>query len=206
MTPRSRKPVMLLGVNGACNDINQSSLCKSVSSLNEEDENALLIPFNTSPSLTIRRSKSEGDFSSLSFYNEKYSNVISKSSSTSLVHSESLSSIFKEYLMQRNVITTGPLDSSFASQPEDFESSNCLKYVMEADMTESLLYCMDGNMPELLDVHNSDHDFDDMMLDFNKSRKRMVNISVESDCGTNIGDVECKKLMIDNSLNDEMNF
>ena len=46
------------------------------------------------------------------------------------------------------------MDSSFSSQPDDFGSS--LELHSESELSESLLYCLNGNMPEDF-VANPEH-------------------------------------------------
>lgn len=64
-----------------------------------------------------------------------------------------LTETFKEYLINRNLLThteepPPPDDDSFSSQPDDFVSSTDLKDLSESNMSESFLYCMNGNNPE----------------------------------------------------------
>lgn len=214
MTPRSRKPVMLLGINTTCPEANQTIKYKRISSLNEEDEDILHTPTKLL-SFKIRRSKSDGDVSVSTVASDDLSHVMSKSSN-SLLASVSLTNVFKEYLMQRNVLTSYPFDSSFASQPEDFGPSNVLQYIKEADMNESLLYCLDGNQPEDsshlfysdndyidLDIDNEDHDTD-LMSKSKTKRKRSYN-TVNNECDneieTDVDSVLCKKVALDYFVN-----
>lgn len=195
MTPRSRKPVMLLGANGACPEANQTNIYKHISSLNEEDEDILLTPRNLL-TFKIRRSKSDGDISDSSTACGDMSHVMSKSSN-SLLSTESLTNIFKEYLIQRNVHTSYPLDSSFASQPEDFGSSNDFEYITEADMNESLLYCLDGNQPDDSSHDDDDSKVIDLMIKSKSKRMRDKTINNESDYETDIDNLNLKKVAMD---------
>lgn len=54
----------------------------------------------------------------------------------------SLSVPFLQYLQCRSVLTGSPVDLSFTSGPEDY-----CENLSEGKMTDSLLYCMDGNVP-----------------------------------------------------------
>lgn len=54
----------------------------------------------------------------------------------------SLTDPFRQYLQYRSVLTGSPVDLSFTSGPEDY-----CENLSEGKMTDSLLYCMDGNVP-----------------------------------------------------------
>lgn len=54
---------------------------------------------------------------------------------------------FSRYLSSRSVISVEPEDSSFSSHSDDFGSTNDLEQLTETDMSDSLLYCMNGNRP-----------------------------------------------------------
>lgn len=45
-------------------------------------------------------------------------------------------------MLRRSLLTTTPVDSSFSSQSDDFENLN------DSEMSESLIYCLNGNEPE----------------------------------------------------------
>lgn len=47
----------------------------------------------------------------------------------------------RKYLFSRSLVMTTPIDSSFSSQSDDFENLN------DSEMSESLIYCMNGNEP-----------------------------------------------------------
>lgn len=49
-------------------------------------------------------------------------------------------SYYRKYLFSRSLLTT-PIDSSFSSQSDDFENLN------DSEMSESLIYCLNGNDP-----------------------------------------------------------
>lgn len=206
MTPRSRKPVILLGLNLTCSDAYQSTIC---SSLNEEDEDVFLI--SDSPT-QLHRSKSDGDFTVTPETSSDSPNIHIKSLSAP----ESLSSVFKEYLFQRNVVTTSPVDSSFSSQPDDFGSSNDLDNITNANLSESLLYCLDGNKPDdrsyVSDETNStgsvsENDRQNVYsLSSSESRKRLATSTMTeygAEDETDIDSLHCKKLVLDNFELDE---
>lgn len=64
---------------------------------------------------------------------------------------DNLTETFKEYLINRNLLAGHNEiphdDDSFSSQPDDFVSSTDLKDLSETQMSESFLYCMNGNNP-----------------------------------------------------------
>lgn len=45
------------------------------------------------------------------------------------------------------MISTSPVDSSFSSHPDDFGSAQDIQNLIETDLSESLLYCLNGNKP-----------------------------------------------------------
>lgn len=47
----------------------------------------------------------------------------------------------RKYLFSRSLLMTTPVDSSFSSQSDDFENLN------DSEMSESLIYCLNGNEP-----------------------------------------------------------
>lgn len=78
---------------------------------------------------------------------------------------DSLSGAFKEYLSGRSVLTASPVDLSFSSRTgdydpssergsEDFESSRGEK-APDSSLSESLLYILDGNLPNDLSSDSS---------------------------------------------------
>lgn len=62
--------------------------------------------------------------------------------------SDSLTSTFRDYLFSRSVLTASPVDLSFSSRTGDFDPSSCSEEkLIESPLNESLLYCLDGNVP-----------------------------------------------------------
>lgn len=56
----------------------------------------------------------------------------------------------RKYLFSRSLLMTTPIDSSFSSQSDDFENLN------DSEMSESLIYCLNGNEPMCLTpIHKS---------------------------------------------------
>lgn len=184
MTPRSRKPVMLLALANANEQQQLSTTCASFSSLKEEDEEMDLEPAvgvatlnggsNVATPLRFDRNLKQlaNDTGLPPIGNEVGLPPISThfpakgniDSGSVVVHggggggcdvaegdqaSSSLASPFRHYLLSRGLMPAeSPADLSFASQSDDFESSaEILDQLSESKMSESLLYCMDGNEP-----------------------------------------------------------
>lgn len=59
---------------------------------------------------------------------------------------DSLTSTFKEYLSSRGNLTDGPTDLSFSSRTDDYNSAD-IKDLSASKLSSSLLYCLDGNLP-----------------------------------------------------------
>ncbi|GAB0087795.1 hypothetical protein DMENIID0001_021450 [Sergentomyia squamirostris] len=117
MTPRSRKPVMLLGVTLGGSVSEERSQQLDDCDFREEDE-------------------------------DEYASAGEKSDEqTKEDTTEALSNPFREYLFTRSVLTASPADLSFSSQPDDFGSTTDMRDLSESEMSESLLYCLDGNEP-----------------------------------------------------------
>lgn len=170
MTPRSRKPVMLMGaLFGGLDDQ------KPFHSPLLEDENSL-----TDDSLPQQQyeqfvnsesssSESAGN-SEVSEPQLKIENDISTANDNGLPlvepPGEPLSNAFLNYLSRRSLLTENMLssvdDSSFCSQPNDYTSSmdgedfgedkenssselDKLINMSEGDLSDSMLYCMNGN-------------------------------------------------------------
>lgn len=62
-------------------------------------------------------------------------------------------------------MTDSPADLSFASQPDDFDSNADLEEMSESKMSDSLLFCMNGNRP-------TDDDFEDTLSNAQKVHVR----------------------------------
>ncbi|XP_053670204.1 uncharacterized protein LOC128720551 [Anopheles nili] len=182
MTPRSRKPVMLLAAMNANDQQQLSTTCASFSSLKEEDEEAELEPMvgvaaasGCTPStsqfgrnltqlindtglppisnevgLPPVPSHAAGNINASSMALGEGGGCGDGSGVTGGEHEcSTLASPFRDYLLSRGVKPESPADLSFASQSDDFESSTeILDRFSESKMSESLLYCMDGNEPK----------------------------------------------------------
>lgn len=135
MTPRSRKPVLL--VSGT-NINNLAKLTPALTHLQEEDsESCIIEPSNTSvytpKQQLLIKSKSEGELRSV----QSGSNKINKTDSP-----KTLSDTFKQYLSSRDILTSDSMtDSTFSSRSDDFQSQ-------EGNFSDSMMFVLDGNVPE----------------------------------------------------------
>lgn len=164
MTPRSRKPVMLLGMtlNNTSNasilsDPNQSKTM----SFREDDDYSLDLQATRNESDLMRVSSLETTATSASDVSTECCppSMIHTSIQDSMVTSfpptlvmpgnpDSLTSTFRDYLFSRSVLTESPADLSFSSQPDDFgPNMDDIRELDESEMSNSLLYCLDGNRP-----------------------------------------------------------
>uniref|UniRef100_A0A182NRW9 Rho-GAP domain-containing protein n=1 Tax=Anopheles dirus TaxID=7168 RepID=A0A182NRW9_9DIPT len=199
MTPRSRKPVMLLAAMNANDQQQLSTTCASFSSLKEEDEEVDLEPVTgvsainggvggrITPSAFAARFDqnlkqlindtglppigNEVGLPPIPSHLPRKGNIdpssiargvggggggdgvagASSGAAEGDGESSTLASPFRDYLLSRGVKPTeeSPADLSFASQSDDFESSaEILDRLSESKMSESLLYCMNGNEPK----------------------------------------------------------
>lgn len=138
MTPRSRKPVLVVsGTNiNALPRIEQPNFI--MDSVVEE------IPNTSSEDETLHKKtkyKSEMDIiQSQAVENSR----LNKSEPSSV----SLSDTFKVYLSNREILTvSSPMDSSFSSRTDDFNSTE-FEVLNKSKISQSLLYCLDGNEPD----------------------------------------------------------
>ncbi|XP_050743530.1 uncharacterized protein LOC108022890 isoform X2 [Drosophila biarmipes] len=157
MTPRSRKPVMLLTALAGNGD-KQLNL-----SFAEQDEQDSVGGTPTKqlepPSLHSEDATSLGGYAdiigqqqSFTLFNSRQRTTSSSTSNEDSKPSNALSSDFKEYLLTRSVLTASPTDLSFASRSDDFGGASTTQDIDdldESDLSPSLLYCLDGNEPTL---------------------------------------------------------
>lgn len=140
MTPRSRKPVLL--VSGT----NITALPKSETS-NSVVNNIIEKSFVSRgkqllESKNFIKSRSETDLLDLK------TNKIEKLNKSDSPVETSLSDVFKAYLSHRNMITfSSPIDASFSSRAEDFSSCN-FQNLDDNPISTSLLHCLEGNHPD----------------------------------------------------------
>ncbi|XP_072932859.1 rho GTPase-activating protein 19 isoform X2 [Epargyreus clarus] len=104
---------------------------------------------------------------------------------TSLNVTKSLSEPFREYLLSRSVLTATPIDLSINKSTETDDR-----------LTDSLLYCLDGNVPS--DLTSS---IGNLAVDAMRSPLKVVNIDISPNrkrsAGTSEGNLDNKKLMVE---------
>lgn len=189
MTPRCRKPVVLLSGSNLCHLANISTLgtrqkhsCQegnggSYNSIAEDKEtvhnkeDCQMGSCNTSYSMEYVSVKTLGndaihlqalveDGENEDFKTEE---ICSASSKYMPNDSGSLTSTFRSYLLNRSVLTTSPVDLSFSSRTGDFDTSESddeEKILERETLSTSLLYCLDGNQPSICGV--TDEQVNDM--------------------------------------------
>ncbi|XP_026275162.1 uncharacterized protein LOC113204262 isoform X2 [Frankliniella occidentalis] len=102
-----------------------------------------------------------------------------------------LTGTFREIVLSRSVLTASPVDLSFSSHTGDFDSSSerevRLSNVLSNDnLSESLLYCLDGNEPSCLNESKLSSNDPDEKTDIshrvasNVSDKKTVDLDYES--------------------------
>lgn len=140
MTPRSRKPVLVVsGTNiNALPRMQQPNFI--MDSVVEEIPNSS----SEEEKLSIKTEFSDTDIEIKHVQEEKFHN--SESSCTSL------SDTFREYLCNRDMISlSSTMDSSFSSRTDDFNSEFD---TLNSKISDSLLYCLDGNKPDDVSTTN----------------------------------------------------
>lgn len=170
MTPRSRKPVVLVSGSNLCHLANISTLGKcqkqfyhegnsgSYRSFAEDDNvsNKADCPMHrctTSYSMENIAAETSGNNSkNYQAPRDDGGNMDYKSaySNDTASDSGSLTSTFRSYLLNRSILTASPVDLSFSSRTGDFdtsEGSNGENILGRETLSESLLYCLDGNQP-----------------------------------------------------------
>lgn len=178
MTPRCRKPVVLLSGSNLCQLANISTLgtiqkhfchegnsasCNSTAEDKEIVNNKEDWPVgtcNTSYSMDCDAVKTVGNNTMALMEDEeekedfKTADICSTLSKYMTSDSGSLTSTFRTYLLSRSVLTASPVDLSFSSRTGDFDTSdsNNEKILERGTLSTSLLYCLDGNQPSISDV------------------------------------------------------
>ncbi|XP_001987249.2 uncharacterized protein LOC6559265 isoform X2 [Drosophila grimshawi] len=186
MTPRSRKPVMLLTA------LNNGDQKQQNRSFGEQQPDELLSTKQLEPPvLHSEDATSLGGYADILRRQQSFVNQRQRTSSSSNSNSNSnsnelelepslggkppnaLSSDFKEYLLTRSVLTASPADLSFASRSDDFGGANTTQDIEDFDESElspSLLYCLDGNEPAIASPLGS----------FNNGRKRSADTPLKA--------------------------
>ncbi|KAG7200985.1 hypothetical protein KM043_003341 [Ampulex compressa] len=168
MTPRSRKPVMMVSGSNLCNlatvsnGWNQHNVASNVPRSNHDVLGSLHYASILEEPQRHNGTESEKRCA-------EYAESENKENLEQLVHekrnlassfaddcctmtqqsSVSITSTFREYLLSRSVLTASPVDLSFTSRTGDFEQSESdLNLLNEDGLSDSLLRCLDGNHPE----------------------------------------------------------
>jgi hypothetical protein len=170
MTPRSSKPVVLVSGSNLCHLANIGTLGKcdkqfyregnsaSYRSFAEDDnannkEDCPMHSCTTGYSVENNAAETSGnDSKNYQAPRNDGENVNYKSAYSDDVASDSgsLTSTFRSYLLSRSVLTASPVDLSFSSRTGDFdtsEGSSGEKILQRETLSDSLLYCLDGNQP-----------------------------------------------------------
>lgn len=138
MTPRSRKPVLLLS---GTNINNLTKLDKPRISMDdvEEESSALSTPSSNGEKENEQSGSNEDEPNNGDITNN------------------SLTSTFREYLCSRSILTASPADLSFSSQTDDYNSTN-IQDLSDDKLSASLLYCLNGKDPNLLENGHTQYD------------------------------------------------
>ncbi|XP_011262958.1 uncharacterized protein LOC105255396 isoform X2 [Camponotus floridanus] len=158
MTPRSRKPVMIVSTSNLCNLVTGNNSCNlrgpnldmvgtiNCASILEESQTYNSMD-NMLPHIKDVENKENNKVDTL----EKHNCVQSVANCCACTQQSSMSitSTFREYLLSRSVLTASPVDLSFTSRTGDFEQSESDLNILNNDtLSDSLLCCLDGNQPE----------------------------------------------------------
>lgn len=158
MTPRSRKPVMIVSTSNLCNLVTGNNSCNlrgsnldmigtiNCASILEESQTYNSMD-NILPHMKDVENKENNEIDAL----EKHNCVQSVANCCTCTQQSSMSitSTFREYLLSRSVLTASPVDLSFTSRTGDFEQSESDLNILNDDtLSDSLLCCLDGNQPE----------------------------------------------------------
>lgn len=162
MTPRSRKPVMIVSTSNICNLVTGNNICKQHNISNNLRESNLDMLGAINCTSILEESQTYNSTDNVLFpikdtdIEDKESNVldscvtsVANCCTTPQQNSVSITSTFREYLLSRSVLTASPVDLSFASRTGDFEQSESDLNILNEDvLSDSLLCCLDGNQPE----------------------------------------------------------
>lgn len=160
MTPRSRKPVMIVSTSSLCNLVTGNNGCNSHASnldavnamncasiLEESQTYNSTDNAETPPCAEDVESKENNGLNTLGKHNcvQSVANCCACTQRSTM----SITSTFREYLLSRSVLTASPVDLSFTSRTGDFEQSESdLNLLNDDTLSDSLLCCLDGNQPE----------------------------------------------------------
>lgn len=167
MTPRSRKPVMIVSTSNLCNlvagnNCNQHNTPNNFREFNLDTVDAISCASILEESQTCNNTM-ENALSHVKDIENKENNALNtlekghncapsftmNCCACTQQSSVSITSTFKEYLLSRSVLTASPVDLSFSSRTGDFEQSESDLNILNDDtLSDSLLCCLDGNQPE----------------------------------------------------------
>lgn len=116
---------------------------------------------------------------------------------------KSLTEPFRDYLLSRSVLTATPIDLSILNKSNDIEEK----------LTDSLMYCLDGNVPSDLtsSISNLAVDKDTSNISLRSPLKTINNFNIENSpsrkrCASISKDItETKKIMVEKE-NEEQPF
>ncbi|XP_051157321.1 uncharacterized protein LOC127279164 isoform X2 [Leptopilina boulardi] len=155
MTPRSRKPVMMLSTTSICNfpalqrdSIPSSSYLRGFNG-DLEFRNDCASIMEESPD-TYSENIIVDNKENVQEDVKNNQNLIFSTADeiSSAQKSSSITSTFREYLLSRSVLDASPVDLSFTSRTGDFEPSESdINILNEDTLSDSLLHCLDGNNP-----------------------------------------------------------
>ncbi|XP_078043397.1 uncharacterized protein LOC144473420 [Augochlora pura] len=168
MTPRSRKPVMMVSGSNLCNlatidnSCNQYNLSNNIRSSNLDVIGSLNCTSileeshkrNSEDSEIIYRKNIDlEDKENIGKYTDEKQKFLTSAIDDCCADSQqsimSITSTFREYLLSRSVLTASPVDLSFTSRTGDFEQSESDINILNDDgLSDSLLCCLNGNNPE----------------------------------------------------------
>ncbi|XP_034476173.1 uncharacterized protein LOC117783094 isoform X2 [Drosophila innubila] len=171
MTPRSRKPVMMLTALG--NGDKQTNLCFAEQTEQPDQDEMMVSKQLEPPALHSEDATSLGGYADI--LRRQYINgtIISSRQCSSSSSNSNSTDLETEPSMEgkpHNALTSdfNPADLSFASRSDDFGGANTTQDIEDFDESElspSLLYCLDGNEPAVASPLGS----------FNSGRKRSAD-------------------------------
>lgn len=75
------------------------------------------------------------------------------------------------------------MDSSFSSQPDDFGSTENIQDLTESELSQSLLYCLNGNIPSDMSLSDLSNIESNVNLQTTSSSKRNMDHMILTDDG-----------------------
>lgn len=207
MTPRCRKPVVLVSGSNLCHlanistlEANQKQFCEegigdSCNSVREDVENV-----NNKQDCSVGSCNISYSVENIAVKTKNYQTHIDDGENVDLKTEEiwsafsqntandsgSLTSTFRSYLLNRSVLTASPVDLSFSSRTGDFdtsESNNEKKILERETLSSSLLYCLDGN--HLSTSGETDEQVNDLYGSCSDGLKEQLAQVASTVCGTN---------------------